>query len=297
MAAAAPGLAALEAEIAAHLDDSRRGERLREGFCIAIVGAPNAGKSSLLNRLAGREAAIVSTRAGTNPRRGRSPHGPRRLAYYPRRYRRPAREPRRDRERRGCAARSTVLRAPTSRWWSSTARSGPRPMRRASRCSAGDALAVLNKTDLLPDPSPAAIAGHPALGGLLPYRRRHRGAVGEAGGRDRAALPGGRGASSHEGNGTGTRWWNAATRSRAPLRGPPTRGWRRSSGSRRTRSAASPAGSTWRPCSTSSSATSASASRRFTGGRAWPIGCAVSTSRAGRRPGGRPWAARVSMSS
>ena len=65
MAAAAPGLAALEAEIAAHLDDSRRGERLREGFCIAIVGAPNAGKSSLLNRLAGRDAAIVSTRAGT----------------------------------------------------------------------------------------------------------------------------------------------------------------------------------------------------------------------------------------
>ena len=65
MAAAVPDLAALEAEIAAHLDDSRRGERLREGFCIAIVGAPNAGKSSLLNRLAGRDAAIVSTRAGT----------------------------------------------------------------------------------------------------------------------------------------------------------------------------------------------------------------------------------------
>ena len=65
MAAAAPGLAALEAEIAAHLDDSRRGERLREGFCIAIVGAPNAGKSSLINQLAGRDAAIVSPRAGT----------------------------------------------------------------------------------------------------------------------------------------------------------------------------------------------------------------------------------------
>ena len=60
-----PRLAALEAEIAAHLDDARRGERLREGFSIAIVGAPNAGKSSLLNRLAGRDAAIVSARAGT----------------------------------------------------------------------------------------------------------------------------------------------------------------------------------------------------------------------------------------
>ena len=65
LAAAGPRLAALEAEIAAHLDDARRGERLRSGFTIAIVGAPNAGKSSLLNRLSGREAAIVSARAGT----------------------------------------------------------------------------------------------------------------------------------------------------------------------------------------------------------------------------------------
>ncbi len=65
MAAAAPDLAALEAEIAAHLDDAGRGERLRAGFTIAILGAPNVGKSSLLNRLSGREAAIVSTRAGT----------------------------------------------------------------------------------------------------------------------------------------------------------------------------------------------------------------------------------------
>lgn len=51
--------------ISRHLDDSRRGERLREGLDIAIVGPPNAGKSSLLNRLARREAAIVSERAGT----------------------------------------------------------------------------------------------------------------------------------------------------------------------------------------------------------------------------------------
>jgi tRNA modification GTPase len=55
----------LGGEIARHLDDGHRGERLREGFSIAILGAPNAGKSSLLNLLAGREAAIVSTRAGT----------------------------------------------------------------------------------------------------------------------------------------------------------------------------------------------------------------------------------------
>ena len=43
----------------------RRGERLRDGLSIALLGAPNAGKSSLLNYLAGREAAIVSARAGT----------------------------------------------------------------------------------------------------------------------------------------------------------------------------------------------------------------------------------------
>ncbi len=55
----------LGGEIAAHLNDRGRGERLREGFNIAILGAPNAGKSSLLNFLAQREAAIVSARAGT----------------------------------------------------------------------------------------------------------------------------------------------------------------------------------------------------------------------------------------
>jgi tRNA modification GTPase len=54
----------LAAEIAAQLADPR-GERLRDGLSIAIVGPPNAGKSSLLNALARREAAIVSATAGT----------------------------------------------------------------------------------------------------------------------------------------------------------------------------------------------------------------------------------------
>ena len=44
---------------------SGRGERLREGLVVAIAGPPNAGKSTLLNRLAKREAAIVSPYAGT----------------------------------------------------------------------------------------------------------------------------------------------------------------------------------------------------------------------------------------
>jgi tRNA modification GTPase len=49
---AARELALLEKEIAAHLKDGRRGERLRSGLLIAIIGPPNAGKSSLLNLLA-----------------------------------------------------------------------------------------------------------------------------------------------------------------------------------------------------------------------------------------------------
>jgi tRNA modification GTPase len=55
----------LESEIAAALADGRRGERLREGLTVAIAGPPNAGKSTLLNRIARREAAIVSPYAGT----------------------------------------------------------------------------------------------------------------------------------------------------------------------------------------------------------------------------------------
>jgi tRNA modification GTPase len=57
--------AALAGEIARHLADKHRGERLRDGIAVAIVGPPNAGKSSLLNQLARREAAITSPIAGT----------------------------------------------------------------------------------------------------------------------------------------------------------------------------------------------------------------------------------------
>jgi tRNA modification GTPase len=49
----------------AHLDDNNIGERLRDGFSVAVIGAPNAGKSSLVNALAKRDVAIVSHIAGT----------------------------------------------------------------------------------------------------------------------------------------------------------------------------------------------------------------------------------------
>jgi tRNA modification GTPase len=55
----------LASEIEAALADGHRGERLREGLVVAIAGPPNAGKSTLLNRIARREAAIVSPYAGT----------------------------------------------------------------------------------------------------------------------------------------------------------------------------------------------------------------------------------------
>jgi small GTP-binding protein domain len=47
------------------LDDQKIGERIREGFKIAILGPTNAGKSSLLNHLSNRDVAIVSEIAGT----------------------------------------------------------------------------------------------------------------------------------------------------------------------------------------------------------------------------------------
>lgn len=64
-ARARPGLTRLLGELEAALADADRGRRVREGFKVALVGAPNAGKSTLLNHLAGRDAAIVTATPGT----------------------------------------------------------------------------------------------------------------------------------------------------------------------------------------------------------------------------------------
>lgn len=55
----------LKEEIENHLNDNRAGEIIRDGFKIALMGKPNAGKSSLLNALAKRDVAIVTDEAGT----------------------------------------------------------------------------------------------------------------------------------------------------------------------------------------------------------------------------------------
>ncbi|MBX3485296.1 tRNA uridine-5-carboxymethylaminomethyl(34) synthesis GTPase MnmE [Phenylobacterium sp.] len=64
-ARARPALERLTAELELAAADAERGERVREGYRIALIGAPNAGKSTLLNALAGRDAAIVTATPGT----------------------------------------------------------------------------------------------------------------------------------------------------------------------------------------------------------------------------------------
>lgn len=65
LAAVLPDLERVVSEIRTHLEDGHKGERVRDGITIAILGAPNAGKSSFLNTLARRDVAIVSPFAGT----------------------------------------------------------------------------------------------------------------------------------------------------------------------------------------------------------------------------------------
>jgi tRNA modification GTPase len=63
--AVAMEVANIASAIARHLHASQRGERLRNGFRVAVIGPPNAGKSSLINELAQRDIAIVTPLPGT----------------------------------------------------------------------------------------------------------------------------------------------------------------------------------------------------------------------------------------
>ncbi|PHR63124.1 MAG: tRNA uridine-5-carboxymethylaminomethyl(34) synthesis GTPase MnmE [Robiginitomaculum sp.] len=60
-----PGLAELQSLLLANLQQANRGTKVRDGYLIALLGPVNAGKSTLLNALAGEERAIVSAEPGT----------------------------------------------------------------------------------------------------------------------------------------------------------------------------------------------------------------------------------------
>ena len=65
LSSAKDDLVILKEDIANHLNDNRRGEMLRDGVRVAVIGAPNAGKSTLMNALMRRDVALVSNIPGT----------------------------------------------------------------------------------------------------------------------------------------------------------------------------------------------------------------------------------------
>jgi tRNA modification GTPase len=153
-------LAKLTAAMRDHLADNRRGERLRDGLYIAIVGAPNAGKSSLLNRLARRDAAIVSATAGTT-RDVIEVHLD--LGGYPVIVADTAglREAADDVEREG--VRRALARAATADLKIAVFDATEETVdRQTAALVDGDTLPVMNKIDLAPGRAPFEIAGRPA---------------------------------------------------------------------------------------------------------------------------------------
>ncbi len=161
-AALRPDLAMLAAAIAAHLADAGRGERLRAGLQVAIVGPPNAGKSSLLNLLARRDVAIVAATPGTTRDLLEVPLD---LAGLPVTLidtagLRPAADPveaegiRRARARAAAADLRLVLLDGARPDW---------PAGLAPELLAGAQLLAVNKVDLGQVGRPAALAGRPVL--------------------------------------------------------------------------------------------------------------------------------------
>ncbi len=195
----------LRAAIAAHLADDRRGERLRDGLTIVVAGPPNAGKSSLINALSGREIAIVSPTPGTtrDALETRVVLGGLPVTLIDTAGLRESADPveaegvRRARDR--AAAADLVLAVTDS--------AAPVPF---VLDSVAPVLAVANKTDLAPPPGPEYLAVSALTGTGLPElrnrltdlvetlarasgpppltRARHRAALGEAGAALAAAL-------------------------------------------------------------------------------------------------------------
>ena len=160
-AAVAETIARLARDVAGHLADARRGERLRDGVAVAVLGPPNVGKSSLVNALARRDAAIVAAEAGTT-RDAIEVHldlgGLPATAIDTAGLREAAGEIEAEGIRRALArAEDADLRLVML-----DARD-PVPGAALARLIDGDALVALNKTDLRRSPPPASVAGRPAV--------------------------------------------------------------------------------------------------------------------------------------
>ena len=123
-----PDLVRLRAEFVEHLADDGRGERLRAGVTVAVIGAPNVGKSSLVNLLARRDVAIVTAIRRHHARRDRGPARPGWRAGDASGHGGPARD-RGSRRGRGRRAR------PASRGAGGSAAAGGRARRAARRAS------------------------------------------------------------------------------------------------------------------------------------------------------------------
>ncbi|HEX8233959.1 MAG TPA: tRNA uridine-5-carboxymethylaminomethyl(34) synthesis GTPase MnmE [Caulobacteraceae bacterium] len=160
---ARPPLERLLAGLEEALADAARGERVREGYRIAIVGAPNAGKSSLLNRLAGRDAAIVTPVAGATRDVIELPLV---IAGYKALVADTAglREPGDAIEAEGVRRARAWAEGADLRLWVIDASAGEGAWREAADVIGRGDLALLNKSDLAPGPDavPAAAAASAA---------------------------------------------------------------------------------------------------------------------------------------
>ena len=157
----AHAVSSLARGVARHLADARRGERLRDGVSVAVLGPPNVGKSSLVNALARRDVAIVAAEAGTT-RDVIEIHLD--LGGYPAILADTAglREAAGEIEEEGI--RRALARAENAdfRLVMLDARD-PAPSPALAALIDGDALVALNKTDLCEVPPPAQVAGRSAL--------------------------------------------------------------------------------------------------------------------------------------
>lgn len=156
-------VAATAAAIAAHLQDGRRGQRLREGLSVAILGPPNVGKSSLLNALAGRPAAIVAAQAGTTRDVVEVELD---LGGYPVTVADTAglRESVDEIEREGVRRAKLTAEAADYKILMSDARNYPDIDRGLAAFADGDSMFVVNKCDLVPSTSVTPLLGRPTLG-------------------------------------------------------------------------------------------------------------------------------------